>query len=194
MSLEEVQTNDKSKKELAIKNGIKKENYIVIDCRKSELEWIRDNKNGILSSKLNKLLDLNRIDWLKCEEFALSNRVKEACDLWNNKKENQTTNDISYIMKHNRATIIRWLKQGAKLGWCDYNAKVEHMKNSSKSKNIEKPIEIFKDEISLGIFKSATELEKQSERLFCVKLLQSGISSVCSGVLSHYKKYTFKFT
>src|SRR5574344_202584 len=46
-------------------------------CRKSELEYI---KNNIFESKLNEIFDLSKIKWDECEEFALSNRVKEACD------------------------------------------------------------------------------------------------------------------
>jgi len=46
-TLEEEQRNDDLKEKLAKENGI--ENYIVIDCRKSEMEWI---KNKVLDSKL----------------------------------------------------------------------------------------------------------------------------------------------
>ena len=40
-TLEEEQLNDKLKKELALNNNIK--NYIIVDCRKSELEWLKEN-------------------------------------------------------------------------------------------------------------------------------------------------------
>lgn len=40
-SLKEEQENDRFKKKLAISNGIKEENYIVIDCRRSELKWVK---------------------------------------------------------------------------------------------------------------------------------------------------------
>ena len=56
-TLEEEQQNDRNKKELAIKNGIRPENYIVIDCRYSNLEFI---KNNIINSKLNELFNLNK--------------------------------------------------------------------------------------------------------------------------------------
>ena len=78
-TLKEEQKNDKLKKELALKNDIKEDNYIVIDCRYSELEWIKEH---ILNSNLAKIFDLSNIDWLKCHEFACCTRVKEACDLW----------------------------------------------------------------------------------------------------------------
>jgi hypothetical protein len=112
---------------LAIKNGIKEENYIVIDCRKSELEWIKDNDYGVLNSRLNEIFDLNIIDWNKANEFALSSRVREACDLWNEKYD---VTDISKKMKLGKETIRRYLNKGVKIGLCTYNSKQEMLKGS----------------------------------------------------------------
>ena len=114
-SLEEEQRNDKYKMELALKNGIDK--YIIVDCRKSELEWI---KNSILDSELGDIFDLSNIDWLKCEEFALNNLIKEICIY---KKDNPNTSilEIANIFGYERHTIGRWLKRGSLLGWCEYN-------------------------------------------------------------------------
>lgn len=69
-TLEEEQENDKYKKELAKQNNI--DEYIVLDCRKSELIWIKEN---ILKSNLNNIFNLNKIDWLKCEQKALNNPI-----------------------------------------------------------------------------------------------------------------------
>lgn len=115
-TLKEEQENDRIKKQLALNNGIKEENYIVIDCRKSELEFI---KNNILKSRLNELFDLSKIDWLKAEEFALSNRVKEACELWNN-IQIKNIKEIEIKMNLSKTTIIDYLKRGEKLGWTKY--------------------------------------------------------------------------
>ena len=60
--LDEVE-NDRLKKELALNNGIKEENYIIIDCKYSTLEWI---KSSILSSELIKLFNFNNFNWNKC--------------------------------------------------------------------------------------------------------------------------------
>lgn len=189
---EEVKINDRIKKELALVNGIKEENYIVIDCRYSDLEYIKQN---ILNSKLAKLFDLSKIDWLKAEEFALSNRVKEACDYKNNNND-LTCTEISKLMKLSVSTIINYLKRGNGI-WCNYNAEEEKIKNHSKfgelsKKKNSKPVEIFKDGISLGIFPSAKELERQSETLFGIKLLQGEISTVCRAERNYYKSYAFK--
>lgn len=52
-TLEETQKNDDRKRSLALENGIAAEKYIVINCRKSETEYI---KNSILQSGLPELL------------------------------------------------------------------------------------------------------------------------------------------
>ena len=185
MNLTEVQENDRVKKELALANGV--EHYIVIDCRESTLEWI---KNNILESKLNELFDLSQVDWLKAEEFALKNIIKEVCEYWNNKEEWETTQTITDSNKwgvKGVSTIRNYLKKGTKLGWCNYNPKAE-IKKKSKS------VEVIKDNKSLGVFPSVRELERQSEKLFGVKLNDTGILKVCNGISDLYKSYKFKFT
>jgi len=121
-TLKEIQENDKIKEKLAKDNGII--NYIVLDCRYSKLEWI---KNSILHSKLNDLFDLSLIDWNKCYEYTCNSLVKIACDHWSNGIRN--INQIANIIKINRNTIIEYLKRGVELGWCNYNAKEESTNN-----------------------------------------------------------------
>ena len=128
-TLEETQNNDFDKEWLARSNNIK--NYIILDCRKSELEWIKDN---IMLSRLPKLLNFKEsdIDWLKCHEFACKNLVKMTCDEFN-KSKNVT--EIMKYLKIGRNTVIRYLNQGAKVGWCNYNGKDEKIKNNILTHN-----------------------------------------------------------
>lgn len=191
-NLIEEQENDRIKRELALANGIKY--YIELDCRESNLEWI---KNSILNSKLNVSFDLSNINWLKCEEFAInSNKVKEVCDYWNNKEEWETTYTI---VENNKwgikgvSTIKKYLKAGTKLGWCDYNPEDEKMKSSKKKNKIGKQVEIFKNNKSLGIFESCAELARQSEELFGVKLFKDAIHPVCNGRRKEYKGFEFRY-
>ena len=185
--LKEEQENDRLKKQFALSNDIKEENYIVIDCRKSNLEWI---KNNILKSNLSKLFDLSKIDWIKAQEFACSNLVKVACEYKKN-NSNLTTVDIGILMKLNCLTICRYLKQGNGI-WCNYDAKEEKRKGCSKLGKNGKPIEIFKDGISLGYFESACSLERQSEELFGIKLWNSAIIKVCKNQQVSHNGYTFR--
>lgn len=192
-SLEEEQENDRLKKELALFNGIKEENYIVIDCRYSELEFIKNNKDGILNSKLNELFDLRLVNWLKAEEFACCNLVKIACDLWK-VNTNMTIKSMSKLIGCCTITFIKYLKRGSKFGWCYYNSKEEKKRNGRNNGILSgKQVEIFKDDISLGIFPSCSELERKSEEIFGVKLLNSVIAKVCRGELKQHKGYTFNY-
>lgn len=189
-TLKQEQENDEIKKQLAISNGIKEESYIILDCRYSDLEYI---KNSVLNSELNKIFNLDIINWLECEEYALKNLAKEICDYWNNKEEWETTLNVSETFHLSRNTIIKYLKKGNELGWCSYNTKEENKKSAIRSNKLKsKKVEMFYNETSLGIFKSASELDKKSEELLGVRLYHANISAVCVGKLNHYKGYTFK--
>lgn len=194
-TVEEEQENDRYKKEMALKNGI--DTYIVVDCRYSELEWI---KNSILNSELNDLFDLSKIDWLECEKFALKNIVKEVCDYWNNKEDWETT----YTIAKNNPWGIRgdgairsYLKKGVKLGWCDYNPEEEKsrvsIRNGMKLKERNSvPVCVFKEGILLHTFDSLTEAEKQSKDSLGVQLSRNCITNVIKGRQKQHRGFTFK--
>lgn len=112
-TLQEEQENDRLKEKLAIENGIK--NYIVVDCRESNLNHLRTN---IASSKLNSILDLENVDWNKCHEVACGSMVKLACELWNS---GLSVKEISSKLKIERHTVVRYLKKGVQVNWCIYN-------------------------------------------------------------------------
>ena len=189
-TLKEEQENDKIKYELAIDNKIKNKHYIVIDCNKSELEWI---KNSIFNNeKLNNVFNLNKINWLKIGEFANNNFINQICKYKKNNPD-MTTTKIGSIFKLNRNTISRYLKRGASLGWCDYNPKEEKIKSRQKINKNGKLVAIFKDEKSLGVFPSCSELERQSEEKFGVKLNNANISEICNNKKPQYKGFTFKY-
>jgi len=117
-SLKEIQDNDEHKEKLAKQNGIK--NYIILDCKNSTTEWIKDS---IMQSNLPQLLQFEEfdIDWLKCHEYACSSLVKEVCKLWTNGVKNLQL--IADKLKINPASVRNYLKQGEIIGWCNYNAR-----------------------------------------------------------------------
>lgn len=143
--------NDRIKEKLAKENGI--EHYIVIDSRKSNMEYI---KNNILNSKLAELLDLSKINWIKCHEYACSSLVKQACDLWNSGIK--STVEIGKIMKIARITVIRYLKLGVSLKLCDYDSK-KQMRESGKNQGgkMRKNIVCVNTK---EVYKSAMEVKK----------------------------------
>lgn len=155
------------------------------------MKWI---KSSILKSELNKLFDLSNIDWKQCAKFANKNIIKEVCDYWNNRKDGETIVDIAETFNIAQTSARNYLKRGAKLGWCDYDSKEELRKSVSKNGRLNrKKVEIFKDNKSLGIFSSCSELERQSEKLFGVRFLHGNMSSVCTGKKPQYKGFTFKY-
>ena len=199
-TLKEEQENDLNKYNLAIQNGIKPENYIVIDCRKSELEFIKQN---ILHSKLNEVFNLNNVDWSKIEYEAVKMNLilKEVCEYWNN-TENIFPKEIAKIFNVSSHTILDYLKQGNKIGICNYNVDKEFRKQISinnKNKNYNskdrkcKKVEIFKDGKSLGVFNSTTILIEYFYNNYGIKFDDSKISNVCLGKRKTHKKHTFKY-
>lgn len=188
-TLKEEQENDRYKKELALNNGIDK--YIVLDCRKSNIDWIKDS---ILKSELNNIFDLNEVDWKECDKFAIDSLIKEVCEYWNQKEEWETTKDLVNKFNLSKSTVHRYLKKGAEIGWCNYDAEEESRKRNSKGgKYKSKPIKMFKDGICVGVFKSIKDLDRRSEILFNTKLHNSNISAVCLNKRSSYKGFTFKY-
>ena len=110
-SLLDEQENDKLKQEWAIKNGIKY--YIVIDCIRSEQEYI---SNNIINSQLSSLLDLSKIDWGQVSLDSSTSLLKQVCDLWNDGQR-----DIGELAKRFyvcKDTIRAWVKRGRNAGIC----------------------------------------------------------------------------
>ena len=168
-SLQEEQENDRLKKKLALENGIKENNYIIIDCSKSTLEWIEKH---ILESRLNELFNLSKINWLACHKFACSSLVKQACDYWNSGIH--STIKIGEIMKLHSSTISSYLKQGEKLNWCKYNIKlIRTINNRNNGQKRNKKVICLNNS---KVFKSITE----ACNYYNMKS-KGGIVSACKG-------------
>ena len=129
--------NDKNKKDFAFSCGFNDDNYIVLDCRESSLEFIKDS---ILKSKFSDLFDCSWIDFIKCAEFAMCNLMVDACSLWNIGKN---IKEISKKMLLDKHTIIAYLKRGNDIGLCSYqvgNGKqlynIRRMENATMSSGV----------------------------------------------------------
>lgn len=111
---------DKIKRKLAMSNKIT--NYIEIDCRYSDFDFI---KNNILKSHLATLYNLNDINWAECFKNACNSMLLNICDDYKNKKP------ISYLLKKykiSNTTICRYLHIGDELGLCNYDRKTSHLR------------------------------------------------------------------
>lgn len=113
-SLEEIQEKDLFKSNMALEHGI---TPIVIDARKSNFQYIFSN---IKESILGNLFDLEKIDTNRCQDEITSNIIKRVCDYFSN-CENKSTTAISKYFGISSNTIVKYLKVGTELGWCDYS-------------------------------------------------------------------------
>jgi len=180
-TFQEEQENDKIKKELAKDNGCK---YVIIDARYSDMEYI---KNNLLNIHEFKRYDLSKIDWLKCHEFACNTIIKIACDYWNSGINN--TKEIGILMKLTISTIIKYLKQGVELGWCDYDPKIT-LFNARKinGKNMGKPvIQLSFDGEYVAEYESASEAERQ------IGIRSGNITRCCNNKGKYAGEYKWVF-
>lgn len=154
-SLKEEQENDKIKKKLVEKNGYK---YIVVDARYSDMNYI---KNQIINLQGIKRYDLLKINWNECARMASHSMIKVTCNYWSNGIKD--TKKISNLIKVARSTTIRYLTQGAKLGWCDYNSQEETIKNAKNNgrKNNKKVVQLSLDNKFIKEWESIIKVEKE---------------------------------
>jgi transposase len=165
-SLEEEQENDRLKEKLARENGIDK--YIVIDCRKSEIDFI---KNNIVKSELIKYFDLNKVEWLKCHEYSCKTLVKTVCEMWNDGLE--STSLIGEKIHLNKGAVSNYLKRGSLLGWCDYSVeKVKEMQLLNLHQKRKRRV------VCLNTNEIFNSIQEASQKY---KIADSKITAVCKG-------------
>ena len=190
ITAEESTNIDDYKDKLAMEHGIE---VIRIDCRYNSNDKIEYVKRNILQSKLATLFDLSIINWNDIGNFAYSSLTKVACDYKRNNPD-LTTTEIAVLLNVDVNTINRWLKFGNLHNMCTYNPKEEQRKAVSKNGiNNGKLVGVFKENINLGIFYSLAELERQSEKLFGIKIFKENISKVCRGERKTTGGFHFKF-
>jgi len=180
--------NDILKKENAISNHIK--NYVVIDCRVSSLEFI---KNNILNSCLSDFFNLSDIDWEKCYQYALKSLLIDSCNLF---KLGYSVKNISLMLKIGDESVRRYLKKGTIINLCKYkgeDAKIQNWENNRNNNPLNKEIYLIKKGETIGLFKNAREVVEYVQENYNIKLFKSNISKVCNGKLNHYKQFKFRF-
>lgn len=146
-SMDELVEIDKYKDRQALKHNLK---VVRINAQPSTYEVLIKS----IKEKLTVYFDINDVDFLKCDEFGLTNLIKDICIQWDN------IDNIQYFVdryKLSDVTIRTYLKKGTKLGWCSYNPKEQRKKNILRSG---KKIEVYKNECYLGEFNSCAEFAR----------------------------------
>lgn len=182
-AIEESKNIDNEKDFTANDRGIK---VIRIDSCESDMNYI---KNNILNSKASDIFDTSIIDWVECNRFACSSRVKEACDLWNDGVH--STIEIAKIMNMEYSTIRDYLKKGKDANICDYSKELVK-KNKAKTTSSLKSKRVMVVETG-EVFKSAVELSNQSKDKLGIYIDKASIGRVCRGERDHTRGFHFKY-
>ena len=107
---------DKIKDDLASEHNL---DMIRIDCKKSEIEYIKKN---IISSKLSEIFDLSQIDWDEVFVKATDNLFLQICDYYN--QGHIAKKDLCDKFKVSNSTIVKALHVCNDLGLCVYNQEI----------------------------------------------------------------------
>jgi predicted DNA-binding protein YlxM (UPF0122 family) len=166
--LDKTQQNDEYKRQLALMNGVNK--YIILDCRKSNVEWI---KSVILNSELPSLLSFNidDINWIDAAIFATTNLTRKATDLYN---QGYSVKNIAQYFGVHKETIRTWLKSMTSIGLCSYDSVLEGLKAHSKPVRC---IELNQDYPSMAEAGRAFGVTKDAIH-HCIK---NGLNHTCAG-------------
>lgn len=167
--------NDKFKKDIAIKNGIK--NYIVIDSRKSELDWI---KNSILNVEEFKIFNLDNINWKLCSKKGSSSMIYEICGMY---ILGEKIKNISEVMKITKGTVIKYLKLG------DGQGVIHYVCDKTESKHVG----VYKDDKLIEKFESISDCCRNFVGEKGRNPKPSCVSNVCNNKSRTHLGLVFKF-
>lgn len=176
-SLAERQTDDAIKDELAALNHVI---VIRINCSIPEANFIKDQ---ILQSKLADIFDLSNIDWKFCDEKAQKSLVKSACELYMSSL--YTLSEIQRSLHICRDSLIKYLKIGAKFGWCDYDPE----QNKTYPKTV---IVLDNNDCIMHSFYGLRECVRQIKAIYNIDLVRQDIVKACTTHHS-YKGFNFRF-
>lgn len=152
-TVENVQKNDKNKKNTAFKNGIL--NYIVIDAKCSTVEYL---KESILNSDIASWYDLSSIDWKECGTYATKSLLRQVCNEWISGVS--TVQDMVDKFPIGRSCVLNYLNLGAELGICDYDSVEYNNRLNNKTKErFSKPVKCV--EINV-IYESVSDALRQT--------------------------------
>lgn len=189
--LNEVANNDKEKEILALNNGII--HYIVLDCRHSDFDFIRQN---IISSDLIKLLNSD-IEWNVVRKMTNDTLTIQMWEYWNSLSEPISITKFAEKFEVSRQVAKDVLQEGFAQNKLQFsmddilNKNIKERNERAKGIANKAKVAIYKDGLLLGEFESMHELERKSEELYGTKLITSKISLVCDKD-KKYKGFNFK--
>lgn len=175
-TLDEEQANDHLKQYLAMDNDIK--HYIVLDCRYSTAEWI---KQSILQSDLPTILKFEErdIDWQQALQYATKTLMSNVVGLFN---DGFSVSDIVRKTNISETAVRGLLHTATKIGVCNYDPKESKQKQYDAIKKQVLCIElnkVFPSLIDAGTFIGHVD--------------GSNVSKCCRGVAQTAGGYHWKY-
>lgn len=169
---------------MAQKNGVQ---IISIDCRNSDSEYI---KNSLLNSELSNVLNLEKVNWAECNNFAKKNLCKEICELF---KDGHSVTNLSKQYMISKNSVRRMLHIGNEIGLCHYDGRYENFKSTVNNENNVKETTIYAlNGDYIGTYKSAKYIADNSQKILGKDLKVNSIYDCCNGRIKQYKGYIFK--
>ena len=132
---EEEHENDLLKYDLVVLNGFEyNKNFFWIDCRKSTLNWMKEN----IIKELGNIFNLSNINWQQCLDYACSNLQHQVWEWWrihaNENNECVGIKDVKKVFPElSHDTIGDYLRNGNDCGKCVYDP----IKASAMSQSLE---------------------------------------------------------
>lgn len=176
-STERSKVIDNYKNMCACLQGI---DIIRINCDYTNKNKFKYIKSSILNSGLNMYFNIKCVNFKKCNELALINKLKYVCDMYNN---DVALDDLCCELNITKATVIKYLKLGTKYNLCNYEPQHERSRGKVKVKIVE----------TGDIFKSIAECERQSLKMYGVKFNGKNISRVLNKYQRTHKGYHFEY-
>jgi hypothetical protein len=187
-SLSKVEKNDQEKKMFAQNHlGQDKEkainDYIVIDARKSTLDYLKYS----VIKELGKYIDLSGVNYESCAIEASSSKMKEACRIKKN-TPSLFKKEIAKMIGVSAQTTRTYLQRGHELGLCTYLADEESKRSTerrcgrglSNAKKL-KVYDLHSNSCDVHTFQSQKELVDRSVEIFGRKVCAKTIKQVIEG-------------
>ena len=178
----EQQERDICKDLLAQQNGFM---LIRIDCdykTNNRFDYIKEH---IIKSELSKLLNLNRVDWRRCDKKALSGLTYEACLLWN---EGKSIQEIARTLNVCIQTVAKYLKRCRDVGLCpSYN------KQESRRRIVYKSVLCWNEQYAPVAFKNISELLKMSTLYYGRQFSRSCVLQTCKNQQSSHHGFNIRY-
>lgn len=160
-------------------------NVIRIDCnykkREDAFEYI---KNNILSSNVNKILDLSNVNWTKVQSQIETSNIIKACWIFNN--STRSMKEIAKTLDVHPTTVSRYLKIGNNIELCDYSSSKRY-RNDYGIKSMHKVKRYDLNTEKEDIYESIHEASEKSN------VHRSSISKCCNGKVKSVKGYIFSY-